>query len=115
MSMEALGRRAVACKHWQWMPGMAVLGGFAGVDRLVTDKFGMVHVPDADAGVVPDLSDPATRGAVLALVRGAYADRSFGVRCVAGLWYEESTTRALVARGSETEAEALVAALEAAP
>jgi hypothetical protein len=70
-------------------------------------------VPPADE--YPDLSDPATFGCLLALVREAHGDPSFVVRCVAGLWYEESNKRALVARGSDTEAEALVAALEVAP
>ena len=85
---------------------------------------GLSGAPEATSGMnsraiepdeLPDLSSPATLGCLLALVRDAYGDPSFVVRCVAGLWYEESNTRALVARGSDTEAEAIVAALEAAP
>lgn len=115
MTLKTLGRRAVACKHWQWMPGMAVLGGFAGVDRLVTDKFGMVHVPDADAGMVPDLSDPATLGCLLALVRSAERVPALVVGTwMAGGWFV-NPSRGGRPHTYPTEAEALVAALEAAP
>lgn len=44
-----LGRRAVACKGWRWMPGML-----------------------ARRQAWPDLRDPATLGCVLALVREAW-------------------------------------------
>ena len=118
--LEALGRRAVACPRWRWMPGMTILGSKG--RRVVV--LGLSGAPEATSGMnsraiepdeLPDLSSPATLGCLLALVRIAYGDPSFVARCVAGLWYEESNTRALVARGSDTEAEALVAALEAAP
>lgn len=115
--MEALGRRLVACKHFRWVPGMLVYGrsvqpsGWLGRVRLTESHEHPTQLRDP----WPDLADGATRGAVLALVREAYADPSFAVRCVAGLWYEESSTRALVARGSDTEADAIVAALEVAP
>ena len=71
----------------------------------------MAHPADAE----PDLTDPATLGCLLALVREAYADPAFCIQCVAGYWYEDSDKRELVPRSNETEAEALVAALEAAP
>ena len=85
--------------------------------RYITNEYAPPEGDDVGFSdpIVPDLSDPATLGCLLALVRIAYGDPSFVVRCVAGLWYEESNTRALVARGGDTEAEALVAALEAAP
>ena len=85
-ALEALGRRAVACKGWRWLPGM--LAWEAGRDvRLVGDSdvrrvqgVGMpllmacpAYEPDAFVcGLLPDLSDPATLGAVLALVREAW-------------------------------------------
>ena len=57
--MLELARRAVACKHWRWTPGMLVLNG----PRVLT-------VDERDmTGLVPDLGDPATLGCVLALVR----------------------------------------------
>lgn len=133
--LEELGRRAVACKHWRFLPGMRIVGknvmGRPMSLRLLNipgsewPEFWVAETRNAnevsfmkgveDAGFLPDLSDLATLGCLLALVRIAYGDPSFVVRCVAGLWYEESNKRALVARGSDTEAEALVAALEAAP
>lgn len=124
MTLEDLGRRAVACKNWRWMPGMVTACALrvvdGGADYAIGHRSGATRDGggwyDGDAsGLFPDLSDPATLGCLLALVRIAYGDPSFVVRCVAGLWYEESNKRALVARGSDTEAEALVAALEAAP
>lgn len=120
MNLEDLGRRAVACKRWRWMPGMAVLGGFAGVDRLFTDKFGMIHVPDKDAGMVPDLSDPATLGCLLHVVREATGQQSSASWYPGGkhdyahwAWYSDDCYGKLC-EGS-TEAECLVRVLEAAP
>lgn len=124
MNFEDLGRRAVACKHWRWMPGMAVLGGFAGVDRLFTDKFGMIHVPDKDVGMVPDLSDPATLGCLLHLVREAWSDADLSADRVSrahdklpDVWqvyvFYESGVKDVLSGHSEVEA--LVAALGAAP
>jgi hypothetical protein len=128
MNLEDLGRRAVACKHWNWMPGMAVLGGFAGVDRLFTDKFGMIHVPDKDAGMVPDFSDPATLGCLLHLVQEAWNACRISV-CFSA-YTPDATKRWSVPISyfkeqrdlvhvpsfyGTTQAEALVAALEAAP
>ncbi len=124
MNLEDLGRRAVACKHWLWMPGMAVLGGFAGVDRLFTDKFGMIHVPDKDAGMVPDFTDPATLGCLLHLVREAWGDEDLSADRVSrahdklpDVWqvyvFYESGVKDVLSGHSEVEA--LVAALGAAP
>jgi hypothetical protein len=74
MTLEELGRRAVACKRWRWMEGM-----LAGTTRIVDVKDGP-YVFDSEyedcAGLphkaVPDLSDPATLGCLLALVREAW-------------------------------------------
>jgi hypothetical protein len=80
---------------------------------------------DDDPYMFPDLTDPATIGCLLALVRDAWGDPLLAVHCqVPGEWD-------LVRPGDfhpenvcyvdgpmidgETEAEALVAALEAAP
>ena len=115
MTLEDLGRRAVACKHWRWMPGMVTLG-------LVGED-------------VPDLSSPATLGCLLALVREAWTQEpnvnhwvSYAVPIFDGLetWrvgclIDGSKMFALINRATmqlveaPTEAEALVAALEAAP
>ena len=63
--LYALGRRAVACKGFRWLPGMKALGSFRVVESVVPM---MVPVD------TPDLSDPATLGCLLALVTEAYYD-----------------------------------------
>ena len=70
--LEALARRAVACKHWRWMPGMRYRVGSV-LGRLTDNqcKGKLPLVPDA----LPDLSDPATVGCLLALVREAHDNR----------------------------------------
>lgn len=123
-----VARRAVACRRWRWMSGM--LSVMPGVDvgrvLLVGD---WVHVswdselPAALCGpgeILPDLTDPATLGCLLALVREAWNDPrlrtehdstygdSYGWRVMGGD-DDEKSSRCI------TEAWALVYALEAAP
>ena len=55
-----LSRRAVACKGWRWMPG-------------ALDLFGRrVRHPVRDSDALPDLTDPATLGCLVRLVRELY-------------------------------------------
>lgn len=114
----ALARRALACKGWRWMPGMLAVEW--AVPGMVLTDGRPVRVDDRwhEVGVwLPDLSDPATLGCVLALVREAWGDPTAHVEpSYEGKW------RAWAGRYSadnppisrSTEAEALVAALEAA-
>ena len=122
--MIALSRRAVACKGWRWMPGMRTV-----------DAMRVIHDPDRwpdrpcairEGGWIdtapprplkddlPDVTDAATLGCLLALVRAAWRDHivaKFGN----GWWeletdgarWDDATTQSFV--------EALVAALESAP
>ena len=120
--LEALARRAVACPRWRWMPGMLRTDGtrlckYDGRGRWTGSKGGSkVYIW---AGT-PDLTDPTTLGCLLALVREAWMYPSANV--------EEMFTRGagwLAYTNNEgdrdhrfygaSEAEALVAALEAAP
>ena len=135
-----LGRRAVACKGWRWMPGMKAIdrtlrdGEPLRVSRLSPTR---VHTVSELGGlpemlyrhrcdILPDLRDPATVGCLQALVREAWG-RKVWVR-----WWRTTDATGVVmwcevvdpegfhvAEGERprhrSEAEALVAALEAAP
>lgn len=116
-----LARRAVACKGWRWMPGMLhgtpTREGIAWTTRY--SDLGL-HV---DADRVPDLTDPATLGCLLALVREAWADECAGHTYdeFAHGWFFKSRVHdgdggnVRILGHFRSEAEALVAALEAAP
>jgi len=107
----ALARRAVACKGWRWMRGMSNDRGQT-IDcvDLIPGKAYCGEL-DADMTALPDLTDPATLGCLLALVREAFNSTKVFV-----LWSADRETwivkhgRALME--AQTEAEALVAALE---
>ena len=100
---QDLARRAVLCDGWRWMPGMTYW-----IDPWRADRFDYC---------LPDLSDPCTLGGLLALVREAWDDPHMHVYpdlawCVYNF---KSTSLPVCVGKGDTEAEALVAALEAAP
>jgi hypothetical protein len=136
----ALAKRAVACKTWRWMPGMAVTfpDGMANRVALVTVAdygYGAEATPTwmaermigsssciqwREHEMAPDLTDPATLGCLLALVREAWGDDE----AYAIPWHDEDggwtvcvreEDRSVNVSEGDTEAEALVAALEDAP
>lgn len=136
-AMIDLGRRAVACTCWRWMPGMAGTnadGPFRvdAVDDGVPCKLAVCQwtgnriTLDIRCGPVPDLSDPATVGCVVALLRERWPNfylapptrdpedkalRFFGGW--AGLWPQpEGPVYVIVCGEGASEAEALVASLE---
>jgi len=136
---EELGRRAIACKGWRWMPGMRDTRGFLrGFTGWLADDdgwralFGTCEHSqrcelDAYPPHLPDLTDPATLGCLLALVREAAAaphfavswyDEGPGSSCWPGEWWSTGVEGGNNARGPSciggTEAEALVVALESA-
>lgn len=82
-------------KPWTWMPG-----------ALTWDQ------PRPDA--LPDLTDPATLGCLLALVREAWGDPAAHV-VPDGDWHVYGDMPETEYGIGDSEAEALVAALEAAP
>jgi hypothetical protein len=65
-------------------------------------------------GLLPDLTDPATIGCLLALVREAWGDPCMYLAPADG-WYVGKGGRDSMAGKGQTEAAALVASLEAAP
>ena len=143
MSIEAL----LASPHWRWMPGMKVKlpDEFGGPYRVLH----AVHTPEEtrvyfvfcnareiDSGAIgkeeePDLTDPATLGCLLALVREAWGDPtkigtllvqcnpSYAAIHECSISIEIGDTRRRFLGLSEdfcsAHAEALVAALLAAP
>ena len=109
-----LAKRAVACKAWRWMDGM--------LDHLGRSR---THGPGCD--LLPWLEDPATLGCLVALVREAH-----GLSRLCSFWDGEDDMWVIVLFDADnlflrvgipgvgwchgaTEAEAWVAALEAAP
>ena len=141
MKATELGQRVVKCEHWRWMPGMRALD-FSDEEHparvidhrcsvVYEDNGGAIHESVVSRSDVPDLDDPATLGCLLALVRAACepnrAPGDWPMVCTyqsqvkkwgVGAWLNESgkaTFAALVLPTFDTEAEALVAALEAAP
>jgi hypothetical protein len=125
----ALARRAVACKGWRWMSGMLRGDGFrcTWVDEderelaAPTWCANGIEWKNSRTGSkdLPDLTDPATLGCLLALVREHHKEPRLAVVptgkgwSVSRVWLRSPHDR--VAGVHTLEAEALVAALEAAP
>jgi hypothetical protein len=123
--LEALGRRAVACKRWRWMPGMRVVTEMGDAFRVEDVDFcsSELNWPKPHALLLPNLSDPATLGCLLALVREAYGQPTMS--CLFdhadAAWSEYPWDaklvgiRVVIGGCGRTEAGALVSALEGAP
>ena len=125
----ALSRRAVACRGWRWMPGMRTDSKFArvvAVDSSERAPCGSEEGATNDdchavwldgVPLLPDLTDPATLGCLLALVREAWESPKANVS-----WVTDDKCMVVFDTGhaqrfllGDTEAEALVVALESAP
>lgn len=132
--MIALAQRLVASKGWRWLPGMmahhpnwrtgrvshvgltAVRVACRYPSPMGGTKWSVPLLPITD--LLPDLSDPLTVQALLLLVREAWATETAWVEPGHdGLWeacvYVGGECRFL--ESYDSEAETLVAALEAAP
>ena len=143
--MTALSRRAVACKGWRWMGGMLRCSPVLekAYFKWEPDVMPTERVRDEDpftdadqrwsnasnawVQMLPDLADAATIGCLLALVREAWAAPRALVRLSAnGKSFHVFDVDRVTTGGNwaaflcgdhriQTEAEALVAALESAP
>ena len=140
-AQTALSRRVVACKGFRWLPGMLTDEGLRVVTVNEEHRYLHVHpgslLLPTQGYTLPDLTDPATVGCILALVREAWGqpemccwrsiapglgvylalvreawgqDEAF---CYRERWCVETPQGGYVYGASE--AEALVAALESAP
>jgi hypothetical protein len=117
----ALAKRAVECKAWKWMPGVLVHVGFrvVWVDETTFRSFderGNEMYGSTDC-LLPDLTDPATLGCLLALVREAHAVPflQVSVKISREHGYQFDCHPHHRGQWVDSEEEALVAALEAAP
>ena len=113
--MEALARRAVACKGWGLIEAMLLRSGRNTLRVTEPSKF---H----NAEWLPDFTDPATLGCLLALARKKHRSSALQVSPrvdVVGIvgWrcYRNYDLDDHASWDASTEAGALVAALEAAP
>lgn len=127
---QALARRAVACKAWKWRAGMLIYNAHDTEfnDRICYVQDELVECRDNEIlgddilDWLPDLTDPATLGCLLALVREVWGPRKstehngwkwqFGTLMRYGELRRFSSHLFAV---DYTEAGALVAALETAP
>lgn len=131
-----LGRRLVALPGFRWMPGMLRDDGwrFFGLDRSNGEEHGFVRAADGgsvayswplhlrEVRAIPDLSDPATLGCLLALVREVWKAPSLYTINNGGGDVDSSSWEAIIdpnhyyefAGQGDTEAGALVDALERA-
>jgi hypothetical protein len=86
MNIE-LAKRAVACKHWEWVPGMKLQDGrrviviqdTSALLSATNNQVGWFPILENDSEVLPDLDDPATFGCILHLVRKAWRDKDFSM------------------------------------
>ena len=129
--MSALAIRAMRCKGWRWMPGMladgirvirVVDGHPVGVGSVI--ETGELFEVRMRGDVRPCLADHATLGCLLALVREAWDGADYGITTCAPMhpgdhWeavgFADPNDGPTCCSAGESEAGALVAALEGAP
>lgn len=119
--MTAADRYFAAChalNRDEWAPGMRWLRWAPGTARHLQIAGRVPDGPDMHdydrEHVVPDFTDPATIGILLAVVREVWASPTLFVRPAASGWTVMRGRGMGKLSDGETEADALIAALEAA-
>ena len=121
--MVSLPQRAVECESFCWVRGMVFVDpDIDGAQRIVEDYFDLDHyMRENHPNAVPVLDDDATLGCLMGLVREAWRDpmatmEIYGEHRVSPEGGCTPGWGCTVRLGSyDTEAEAMVEALEAAP
>lgn len=116
-----IAKRAVACKKWKWLPGMRAVGRKGHPEAWFRVEEKLSKLTGDWSKAVPDLSDPATIGCILELVREVWLDDEAAYsRCDSGwvLLYGSSrvgiASMVIPTKTSKTVAGLLVNALEGA-
>jgi hypothetical protein len=115
---KQIAERAVACNDWETMAGIFMWPGY----RYVKESLDGWHIyeymrkgkkPFAHWADLPDLSDPATRGCLLKMVRDSWGEQTLSVIYdpMISKWCIHLPGRKVNMQGL-SEAEALVIALE---
>ena len=109
-----LAKRAVACKSWKWLPGMAYTD-HTGIHWRIGAK-GLMAL---EGECLPILNDSATKGCLLDLLRKVYKDPSITTHMIKRnkhiVWRVGRLGILPIGKEYHSELEAMVAALEAAP
>lgn len=115
--LHTLASQAVASPAWRWLPGMCFVDETGSIWRVQT----LWHAEHVHSDRLPDLTDPATLGCVLSLVRGAHSGTCWTEHRPSEpwqgwvVWHDREDGRRVAIGHADTEAAALVAALGSAP
>ena len=109
MNKAELGRRAVACPHWDWdqILSHGVTGNYKLREQTLTFE-------SFDGETLPDFEDECSVDSLMALVRKVYGRGLMVTRQDDNEWWIDLSPWVAIGPCA-TEAEVLVAALEVAP
>ena len=113
-----LGARCTKAPSWRWEPGMKTLTGARVLD--IEKDTGIVWAASYKDKLfeldltteLPDLSDSATRGCLVTLIRERLKSPSASTTRIAGAWLISMGTILLIDLGYNTEEEAITSALQ---
>ncbi len=115
----ALGSRCVKSPSWRWITGMRTLTGARVLD--IEKDTGIVWAASYKDKLfeldliteLPDLSDSATRGCMVTLIRERLETPGAGTSFQSGAWVVTVSDSLLLDIGYKTEEEAITSALDA--